>query len=143
MAYSRVLVDRGSVLRAAQWYCRLNLHPSLLDDCMWCLWIVPELSTLRLSRPIEPIGIASTPCGLLLVTCVATTSLYSLDPSTGELKVVVQAKHSSSREQEFSNPACITLAPNECCAYVTDRGDHSVHRVTLPKNWFMKRVASD
>jgi hypothetical protein len=94
-----------------------------------------------MSTQLKPTGIACTLSGLLLVTCQDLQGMYSLNPTTGETTLLVDAKVASKYEQTWSNPSRMALAACECCAYVTDYGDHCIRRVTLPKEWFVKRSA--
>ncbi len=86
-----------------------------------------------MSEPIDPLGIASTPCGLLLVTCNSTDTLYSLDPTTGHVAVVAGFKAKVQATPNLLSPACLTLVERESCAYVTEREGHCIFRVTLPQ----------
>jgi hypothetical protein len=46
--------------------------------------VTHELSTVQLSiSGLDPTGIDSTPCGVLIFACNATDSLYAVDPDTG------------------------------------------------------------
>jgi hypothetical protein len=79
-----------------------------------------------------------TPSGLLIVASADTRRLYSVVPSTGQVEQL-----DTAMGEERANPACLALAPRECCLYLTDPGTRCIWRVTLPKEWFVKSAPAD
>ncbi len=103
-----------------------------------------ELSTIRLSEPLDPFGIACTPSGVVLVACTSPPGVYSVAPSTGHVALVAEGTRRSEQPpglgQKLCQPLHLTLAAPECCAYVTDYRAHCIRRVTLPQHWFVPKT---
>jgi hypothetical protein len=104
-----------------------------------------ELSTIRLSEPLDPFGIACTPSVVVLVACSSPLGVYSVEPSTGHVALVAEGIRRSEQlpglGPKFSRPLHLALAVPECCAYVTDYA-HCIRRVTLPQHWFVPKSSA-
>jgi hypothetical protein len=121
-----------------------------MDGCVVC---PDELSKIQLSANLQPMGIAITPLGALLLTCWLTGSLYAVQPLTGEcervagtgtkLEVeldedegVIAPKEGPALSVGFTQPCGVVVSVEGRCAFVADSGTHCIRRVTLPAHLF-------
>ena len=106
-----------------------------------------ELSTVKLSRAIRPFGIASTPSGVLLVTCQNTHSLYAVWPATGQCERIAGTgqkggvKDGAALSAVFHWPWSVAIDASESCAYVSEYGNHCIRRVALSAQWFVPHAS--
>ena len=77
--------------------------------------VTQELSTVRLSIDgLNPSGIDSTPCGVLIFACSATHSLYAVDPDTGYTERLSIDTAVTEAAEAKKNPPHILQLKVEC-----------------------------
>ncbi len=95
------------------------------------------VTTIKLKRPLKSIwGISCLPCGVLIVTCYDTHSLYLVYPPTGDIERLIGSGEGFSDgpavTARFSHPMDVAIDDHERCAYVCDSGNRRIRRVGLP-----------
>ncbi len=95
------------------------------------------VTTLKTSIKINPCAIDCSPTGYLVVSCIDTHSLYSIDPKTGETVRVAGTGEKGfadgvATKAKFAYPKDLEIIDSERCAYVTDTSNHRIRRVDLP-----------
>ncbi len=120
-------------------------HPNSLLSSHVCLCVV-ELSRIQLSRSLNPMGVACTPSGVLIVTCHATNSVYAVDPTSGRCQLIAGSTNGPVRDGPgskavFSVPIAVDVAAPERCAYVSDYFNHCIRKITLPPEWFIPKAS--
>ncbi len=103
-----------------------------------------SLSTLALNLAVaNPYGIDRTPTGHLVVSSINTSSIYCVDPSTGDVRLLTGPGTVASgfvdgpnQQARFHSPRSIVVIDTERCAYVTDFLNGCIRRVTLPLDLF-------
>ncbi len=100
--------------------------------------ILPTLRGLFLS------GIDCAPTGILIVSCLNTNSLYTLDGFRAVPKLLVgdpktgpDFKDGSSHVARFRSPLDICIFDHERCLFVADRLNYRIRRVALPYQLFV------
>jgi hypothetical protein len=108
-----------------------------------------EVTCVPTSQPqtIDPMGIAMTSSGVLLISCWETHSLYAVHPATGECERIAgtQAKGDSDGPglyAAFHRPSGIVVLDALRVAVVCDQLNYSVRRVTLPPRLFQEQRLS-
>ncbi len=113
------------------------------------LLLTEALSTIKLSlENVEPVGIAATPSGALIATCDKTHSVYAIDPYTGHCERIAgtgsvgELKDGSALFATFRYPNGVVVVDSECSAYVCDRLNQAIRRLTLPPKYFWTRTTA-
>jgi hypothetical protein len=100
-----------------------------------------------LSCALNPKGIATLPCGALLVSCDKTFCVYLVQPTTGHCTRIAGTGECATSQQlaacpgssaTFSLPWGVALAPPEQCVYVTDMRLKCIRRIALPPELFVR-----
>jgi hypothetical protein len=116
------------------------------------LWVVVVaaggVSSVPLSRRVNPTSLAVTPHGLLLATCYETMGVVAISPHNGQVQVVAgcgvvgDAKEGKRKEVRFNEPFGMALDWPSKSVYVVDRLNHCVRRVPLPKSVTAPKLGS-
>ncbi len=96
---------------------------------------------------LDPTGIAATRSGVLIVGCSNTNSVYAIDPYTGHCERIAgtgsqgEMKDGPALQAVFNRPEGVVVVDSECCAYVCDRMNQAIRRITLPPKFFVARTS--
>ncbi len=89
-------------------------------------------------------GIATTPSGHLVISCLITKSIYSFDPRTTKLERLagtgsIGFADGPGTAAKFRKPYDLAVVDSERVTYVMDSGNRRVRCVTLPESLFVYR----
>ncbi len=102
------------------------------------------VSTLKLKPALLiPWGIDCTPSGHLIVSCAHTNSIYSVDPRTGDLELLVGSglrtrgfTDGSGSAARFNSPLDLVVSDSGRCAYVADKQNNRIRRMKVLSRLF-------
>lgn len=131
----------------------LDCFPSVLCTLLAEYAVRPcSVEPVHLEKRLTALAITGTPCGLLLIACCATDSIWATDPKTGRIMAVAgelgePGKYTPRgllvdglpRAARFSRPSALALAPSEQALYVTDAASLRIRRVPLHPRFFIVR----
>ncbi len=100
--------------------------------------------TLKSSAVGYPCGIDCTSSGHLIVSCITTHSIYLIDPSKGDITLMVGSGECDlpafadgiGQSARFNLAVGLVLVDSKQCIYVTDRDNNRIRRVALPTQLF-------
>ncbi len=155
MAHSRSLAHCGTVLHRRKMYSAqpFFLHSSRLLICAPSpLLSAPgRVTAIKLSQRLDPVGLALTPSGHLIVSCGRTRRLWAVQPSDGECEWVAgcgatgagdsaatKPTEQPALQAVLGSPHGLVVVERERAAFVCDPDNNVIRRVTLPDKYFKK-----
>ncbi len=108
-----------------------------------------ELSTVPLCHELNPLGIAITYSGVLLVTCYKSHSLFAVYPDSGSIERVAGVGQwlsstsgnsaGAALEVALQYPVGVVVMDDERCVYVAESSNGCIRRIDLPEHVFTER----
>lgn len=114
-----------------------------------------SLELIQTEQALSPLSMAVVPCGMLLVSCGRTDSIWAVEPETGQVFPVAgrlyepPAPAKSERRIDgppltarFAHPSCMALVISEQAIYVADTGNCRIRRVPISPLFFIPKQSS-
>ncbi len=80
---------------------------------------------------------------MLIVTCLYSSCVYSIYPTTGHCERIAgttlgRVRDGPALSAVFEMPSHVQVVASECCAFVSDSCNHCIRRLSLPPQWFVR-----